>query len=142
MHESLDFPDPNLVGFELSGTLTEEDYEALTSTLADHLKEHTTTRVFFVVDEVDGWEPEERWEDLAFDIRHVQDLDKVAIVGDDVWEPLLDKVEVLFPMSMIQTYAAEDREEALDWIRGDMEVPGVGPGSTADPDASLDEDEE
>lgn len=142
MHELLDFPDPNLLAVELRDTLTEEDYEVLGSTLADHLKKHTTTRVLFVMDDVDDWEPEERWKDLAFDIRHLSDLDKVAVVGDDLWETWLDKVELLFPTSVIQTYDAEDQEEAIDWLRGDMEVPGVGPGSKADPEATAQDEEE
>ncbi len=142
MHEFLDFPDPNLLSVELSDTLTEEDYESLVSTLEDHLRQHTTTRVLFVMDDVEGWEPEERWADLAFDIRHLRDLDKVAIVGDDVWETWLDKMEELFPLSVVQTYPSEDREEAVAWIRGDMEVPGLGPGSVPDPEATVQDEEE
>ena len=137
MHDFLDLPDPNIVGIELSDTLTEEDYEAFTSVLEDHFGSHITTRVLIVMEDVDDWSPEGRWEDLTFDVRHLRDLDKVAIVGDDLWETWLDKAEVLFPMSTIQTYDAADQEEALDWIRGDMDVPGVGPGSSSDPEASF-----
>ncbi|PSQ93945.1 MAG: STAS/SEC14 domain-containing protein, partial [Bacteroidetes bacterium SW_7_64_58] len=111
------------------------------SDLKNHLEQHTTTRALFVMNDVDDWEPAERWEDLAFDIRHLRDLDKVAIVGDDLWETWLEKVELLFPMSMVQTYAAEDREEALQWLRGDMEVPGLGPGSVSDPEATAGSEE-
>ncbi|PSQ68775.1 MAG: STAS/SEC14 domain-containing protein [Bacteroidetes bacterium QH_1_64_81] len=141
MHKLLDFPDPNLFGVELSDTLTDEDYEVFASTLKDHLEQHTTTRALFVMNDVDDWEPEERWEGLAFDIRHLRDLDKVAIVGDDLWETWLEKVELLFPMSTVQTYAAEDREEAIQWLRGDMEVPGLGPGSVSDPEATAGSEE-
>jgi hypothetical protein len=137
MHELLNFPDPNVYGIELSDTLTEEDHEVLTSTLRDSLEQHTTTRALFVMNDVDDWEPEERWEDLAFDIRHLRDLDKVAVVGDDLWETWLEKAELLFPMSTVQTYAAEDREEAIEWLRGGMEVPGLGPGSVPDPEAEA-----
>ena len=141
MHELLDFPDPNLFGVELSDTLTEEDYEVFASDLKNHLEQHTTTRALFVMNDVDDWEPAERWEDLAFDIRHLRDLDKVAIVGDDLWETWLEKVELLFPMSTVRTYAAEDREEAIQWLRGDMEVPGLGPGSVSDPEATAGSEE-
>lgn len=137
MHEILDLPDTNIHGFEFSDSLTEEDLEALVSTLRDSLEQYMTTRVIFVMKDVDDWSPEERWEDLSFDVRHLQDLDKVAIVGDDLWEPWLDKVEILFPMSEIQVYDEEDYEEAEDWIRGDMEVPGLGPGSVPDPEAGA-----
>jgi len=144
MHELLDLPDTNIVGFHLSDTLTEEDHALFVSTLRNELEEHTTTRVFLEIDDVDDWEPEQKWEELALDIRYVQNLDKVAVVGDDVWEPLMDKIELLFPMSQIQAYDDEDREEALDWIRGDMDVPGIGPGSVPDPEAGAQdvEDEE
>ncbi|PSQ88160.1 MAG: STAS/SEC14 domain-containing protein [Bacteroidetes bacterium QH_2_63_10] len=112
MHELLDFPDPNLLGIELSGTLTEEDCDTFTSVLTDHFEQHTTTRALFVIKDVDGWEPEERWEELAFDIRHLRDLDKVAVVGDDLWETWLEKVEELF-----------------------------GPGSVPDPEATAQDEE-
>ncbi|CBH25610.1 conserved hypothetical protein [Salinibacter ruber M8] len=142
MHDFLDLPDPNLVGITLSDTLTEDDYEAFTSALEDQFAAHITTRLLLVMEDVDDWAPEERWEDLAFDVRHLSDVDKVAIVSDDPWERWLEKTEALFPMSTIQTYDAADQEEALDWIRGDMDVPGVGPGSSSDPEASFaDQDE-
>ena len=142
MHERLDFPDPNLFGIEFHDSLTKDDHDVLASALKSHLEAHTTTRVLFVMNDVDDWAPEEHWEDLAFDIRLVRDLDKVAVVGDDLWETWLEKVELLFPMSMIQTYAADDHEEALEWIRGGMDVPGLGPGSVSDPEATTEEIEE
>ncbi len=142
MHDFLDLPDPNLVGIKLSDTLTEDDYEAFVSVLEDQFEASITTRVLIVMEDVDDWTPEEQWEELAFDIRHLNDVDKVAIVGDDLWETWLEKVEILFPMSTIQTYDAADQEEALDWIRGDMDVPGVGPGSSSDPNASFSDEEE
>ena len=143
MHELLDLPDTNIVGFQLSDTLTEEDYEGFASELRSELEAHTTTRLVLEIDGVEEWEPEEKWEEFAIDIRLVQDLDKVAVIGDDIWDTLLDKVELLFPMSQIQTYDSEDREEALEWVRGDMDVPGIGPGSVPDPKAGAqDEDDE
>lgn len=139
MLEFLDLPDLNIVGIQVSDTLTEDDFEALVSKLRHKLEAHTTARVLFEVDDVDGWEPEERWEELDLDIRHVQDVDKVAVVGDDVWDPLMDKINVLFPMSLVETYEDKDREEALEWIRGEMDVPGIGPGSVPDPQAGVED---
>lgn len=137
MHEILDLPDTNIVGFEFSDTLTEDDHDALVDRLRDTMEAHTTTRAFFVMDDVDDWEPDEVWEDLAFDLRHLRTLDKVAVVGDDLWDTWTEKVHVLFPESQIETFEADDREEALDWVRGDMEVPGIGPGSVPDPTAGA-----
>jgi hypothetical protein len=134
MHELLDVPDPNIVGIKLSGTLTEDDHDALVGALEHTMESHTTTRALFELEDVDGWEPEDLWEDLSFDIRHVQTLDKAVVVGD-LWDPWMDKMELIFPASRIET--SGDREEALSWLRGEMEVPGIGPGSVPDPDADA-----
>lgn len=142
MHEILDLPDTNIYGIEFSDSLTEDDYDTFVSTLKQSLEQHTTTRFLCVLDGVEGWEPEEKWEQLAFDVRHVSDLDKVAIVGDDLWERWVDKVNLLFPASQIQTYDADDYDEALQWVRGGMEVPGLGPGSTPDPQAGPQDEED
>ena len=142
MIEFLDLPDTNIVGVHLSDTLTEDDYEAFASTLRHELEAHMTLRVLFEIEDVEDWEAEEKWEDLAFDMRQVEDVDKVAIVGDDPWEPLVDKIELLFPSSLIQTYEDGDREEGLEWLRGEMEVPGIGPGSTSDPRAGAQDADE
>jgi len=140
MHAILDLPDPNIVGIKLSGTLTEDDYEAIVPHMEDVFEAHLTTRILFVLDDVDGWDPDERWTDWAFDIRHAQEVDKAAVVGDDPWEQWVEKVNLLFPGAQVHTY--EDEDEALDWIRGDMEVPGVGPGSAADPTAGAQDESE
>lgn len=142
MHELLDLPDNNIIGLHLSDTLTDDDYDDISSELKHQFEAHTTTRVLLEIEEVDGWESEEQWEDFALDVRYVQDLDKVAIVSDEVWEPLMNKIELLFPMSQIETYGSDEREDALEWIRGEMEVPGVGPGSVSDPHAGAQDQDE
>lgn len=142
MLELLDLPDSNIIGFQLDDTLTEDDYDVFEFELKAQIESHTTTRVLFEIDDVEGWEPEDQWESLAFDIRHVQEVDKVSVVGDDPWAPLLDKIELLFPSSQIQAYDTEDREEALEWIRGEMDVPGIGPGSVPDPKAGPQDERE
>lgn len=140
MHEILDLPDTNIAALRLSDTLTEEDYEDVESYLGHMFEAHTTARVLLELDDVSGWEPEEKWQNLTFDLRQLEDVDKVAIVGeaaDDFHETLTDKLDVLFGPSQVKYYPDADREEALEWLRGEMEVPGIGPGSTADPTAGA-----
>jgi len=143
MHTILESPDQNIYGIELSDTLTEDDLEGLLDHIEVPLEKYTTVRFLFKVHDVDSWDPEERWEDLAFDLRHVRDVDKVAILGDDMWEPLVDKIHFMFPESHVESFEADDEEDAWDWVRGDMSVPGIGPGSVPEPDAGAqDEDDE
>jgi hypothetical protein len=142
MIEIIDVPDTNIVGFHLSDTLTEDDYDTFVSHLRHKMEAHITIRALVEIEDVEGWEPEEKWEDLVFDMRLVEDVDKVAVIGDDPWEPLHDKIELLFGPAQIQTYEDEDREEGIEWLRGEMDVPGIGPGSVPDPKAGAQDEEE
>jgi len=140
MHEILDLPDSNIAGIGLSDTLTEDDFDTIVPHLKDLFEDHLTTRVLFVLDDVDAWEPDEKWSDWAFDVRHAQEVDKIAVVGDDPWDQWIEKMEFLFPGAQIRV--GDDKDEALEWIRDEMAVPGVGPGSVADPTAGAQEDDE
>jgi len=143
MHEILDSPDQNIHGIKLSGTLTEDDLEDLVSFIEDQMERYTTVRLLFELDDVDGWEPEDRWENLSFDLRHVRVVDKVVVLGDDPWEPWMDLVRFAFPESTVKVFDADQGEEAWSWARGEMDVPGIGPGSVPEPDAGAqDEDDE
>jgi hypothetical protein len=141
MHEIHETPDQNIFGFTLEGTLTEDDFEAVVPYMRDKMERYTTVRILFDVDTLEGWEPEEDWDAWAFDLRHAHDVDKVAVVGDAPWEPWLEKLTLLFPSA--QTVVYEEADDGWDWLRGTMDVPGIGPGSVPDPDAGAqDADEE
>ncbi len=140
MHDLHETPDQNIFGFTLSGTLTEEDYETMIPFMTDKLERYTTVRILFQLDDVDGWEPESLWEEWAFDLRHARDVDKVAVVGEEPWDTWLSKLEVVFPMAQTQFY--DEADEAWDWLRGEMNVPGIGPGSVPEPQAGAQDEEE
>jgi hypothetical protein len=143
MPEILDSPDQNIYGLKYSGTLTEEDLDHLVAFVEEQMEKYTTVRFLFEMDDVDDWEPEERWTELSFDLRHVRSVDKVAVLGDDLWDEWLQQVNFAFPESEIETFDLDDEEDAWDWIRGEMAVPGIGPGSVPDPEAGAqDEDDE
>lgn len=141
MHEPIETPERNIVGLKLSGTLTEEDLDALVPHLKHEIERLTTARLFFELDDVDGWEPESRWHDeFAFDVRHARDVDKIAVVSDTPWETWTDTLTGLFRRATIRTFPSDERGDALGWLSGDMDVPGIGPGSVSDPDAGPQDD--
>lgn len=140
MHEILDTPDQNIVGIRFSGTLTEDDYEETVPFLEDQIEKHTTVRLFFEMDDVDGWEPEPLWEDWTFDLRHARDADKIAVVGDAPWETWMTKMRMLFLSADVRFFETDDRDDAWSFLRGEMDVPGIGPGSVPEPEAGAQDD--
>lgn len=141
MHEFIETPERNIVGLQLGGTLSKDDFDAIVPHIKHEIERLTTARLFFELDDVNGWEPEALWEEeFRFDVRHARDVDLIAIVADDPWAPWTETIEAIFRTAQVRTYTPDERDEALSWLSGDMDVPGIGPGSVSDPDAGPQDD--
>ncbi|NBC85153.1 MAG: STAS/SEC14 domain-containing protein [Bacteroidetes bacterium] len=124
MHEIIDVPGENVAGVILGDTLTEDDFNTVYPHVKDQVERHNTVRLLFELDGVDGWEPEEVWEDFMFDVRHARDVDRIAVLTDDEpWEPLMSRFDLAFPSAHLEVYATGDRDDAVAWLNGeDLEV--------------------
>lgn len=55
------------------------------------------------------------WEDLKFEVRHVRDLDRVAIVGERRWEKVA--VKVFDRLASVPCCCFAHGQEDLAWAR-------------------------
>jgi hypothetical protein len=124
MHEIIDVPGENVAGVSLGGTLTEDDFDAVFPHIKDQVERHNTVRLLFELDGVDGWEPEEVWDDFMFDVRHARDVDRIALLSDEEpWEGWMKRIELAFPSAHVEIYETDDRDDAVAWLNGeDLEV--------------------
>lgn len=123
MHDIIDVPGENVAAVSLSGTLTEEDFHAVYPFIKDQIERHNTARFLFELDDVDGWEPEDVWDDFVFDVRHAHDADRIAVVSDDPWKPWMQRLGLAFPSAHVEVYEGGHRDDALEWLNGeDLEV--------------------
>ena len=63
----------NTVRIEISGRLTAADFAVLERSAAS------------VLTGFDGWAPGGDWRDLAFFVRHADNIERIAIIGDERW---------------------------------------------------------
>jgi hypothetical protein len=69
----------------LRGTLHQADLERCQDLLAGEIKRIGPVRLLFVLEDFDGWAPGDDWRDLRFLVEHGDDIEKIAIVGDERW---------------------------------------------------------
>ncbi|PEN13541.1 STAS/SEC14 domain-containing protein [Longibacter salinarum] len=124
MHEIIDVPGENVAAVSLSDTLTEDDFDAVYPFIKDQVERHNTVRLLFEMDGVDGWEPEEVWDDFVFDVRHAHDVDRVAVLTDDEpFEAWMKRLDLAFPSAHVEVYETSERDSAIAWLNGeDLEV--------------------
>lgn len=69
----------------LRGMLREADLARCQAELAAEIEQTGPVRLLFVLEEFDGWAPGDDWRDLTFLVEHGDDIERIAIVGDERW---------------------------------------------------------
>jgi len=102
----------------LSGLLTWAEFQAfLTQTEAENIFASGKVRVLIQLADFAGWEPGEQWGDIGFFLKHDQDIEKIAVVGDLRWR---DEIGIfLFADSRraeVGFFPESDLEPARRWL--------------------------
>lgn len=56
------------------------------------------------------------WEDVKFDVKHFNDIERLAIVGESAWEKWMAAFCKPFTTAKIRYFPAEQLAEARAWI--------------------------
>ena len=85
MPASLQRDTGNIVRIEISGRLTAADFAVLQRTAASEIEQAGKIRLLVVLNGFEGWAPGGDWRDLGFYIRHADNIERIAIIGDERW---------------------------------------------------------
>ncbi|MCF6774980.1 STAS/SEC14 domain-containing protein [Thiotrichales bacterium 19X7-9] len=101
----------------VSGKLTHEDYiQFLIPTLEDAITKYGKLRLLLEVTNFNGWELQAAWDDFITGIKHRKDFQKIAIVGEDIWQEMLSKLFSIFVYADMKYFSEDDMERAINWI--------------------------
>ena len=107
----------NLVRVEVSGQLTQDDYDALVPSWRATIARHGTMRMLFVMRDFEGWTPQAAWEDFRFDLKHHQQVERIAMVGEKQWQHWMTKIASWFVDPEVRYFDATQENEAESWVR-------------------------
>src|SRR5438045_2417092 len=71
---------------DLHGKLNREDYEKLGPSVEKMIRQHGKIRILVTMHDFDGWDAGALWEDLKWDAKHFNDIERLAIVGEENWQ--------------------------------------------------------
>ena len=111
--------DTTAMEIEVRGTLDRDDYEQVIPQL-EEAAEDGALRVILRLEEFQGWTPGALLEDLRFDIRHRNDFEKIAVVGEKKLEEWGTKVTKPFFSGEVEFF------ESLGAARAWMAEPDPG----------------
>ena len=115
------YPAPDHVAaFRISGRLTGEDYETVTTDVKARLARHQRLGILVDLSEFEDITPEAAWKDIRFSFSLIGDLKRFpreAVISDKQWVRTLAKVaDPLVPHVTIRVFGSAERDAALAWV--------------------------
>jgi hypothetical protein len=77
--------DRDVYRVDIVGRLRGDEFAACQRELATAIGYGRTVRLLIVLQAFEGWDGAETWRDLSFFVKYGNAIDRIAIVGEDVW---------------------------------------------------------
>jgi hypothetical protein len=99
-----------------SGKLEQADYEHLVPVFERLVRNHGKLRVLFDMADFHGWEAGALWQDIKFDFKHSNDIERLALVGERRWQHGMASFCKMFTTATIQYFDHADATAARNWL--------------------------
>ena len=116
MIETLPSPNPQLLGFKLSGKLHDEDYKKFVPEIDAAIAKQGKIRMLAQFHDFHGWDLHAMWDDTKFATTHCTKIDRIALVGEKKWEQWMAKVCKPFTMAHLKYFDVAQIGEAWTWL--------------------------
>jgi len=100
----------------VAGKLVRSDYERFSSRFDGMLQKHGKLRVLFEMKDFHGWEPSALWDEIKFDIKHSNDVERLAMVGGKQWERELAVFSEPFTAAPVRYFDLSGLAAAMKWL--------------------------
>jgi hypothetical protein len=106
----------NVLEVQLTGKLTREFYEQFVPEVERQIQQFGKLRILLELNEFHGWTAGALWEDLKFDFRHGQDIERLAIVGEQQWQKGMAAFCKPFTAATVKYFDQSKIDSARRWI--------------------------
>lgn len=109
------------ISMKVTGKLGKEDYAFFVPEIEQQIKQYGKVNMLLELENFHGWTAGAAWEDTKFGIRHFNDIDRLAIVGDKSWEKGMAIFAKAFTLAKVRYFDTNEQgqhEVAENWVRG------------------------
>lgn len=109
-------PSAVVMTLKACGKLTKEDYEVFSAEFSRVSKAQEEVRLLILLEDFHGWTASALWEDVKFDAKHFNDVERIAIVGDSSWAEAVTFLYKPFTKATVRYFPDSEIENARGWI--------------------------
>ena len=100
----------------VSGKLVKADYERFLPEFERLVQQHGKLRVLFEMTDFHGWNASAAWEDLKFGVEHFADIERLAMVGEKIWQHGMTTFCKPFTKATVRYFEHADAAAARRWL--------------------------
>jgi len=105
-----------IVEVRVSGKLTKAAYEAFVPLTERKIEEYGKVRMLVVTENFHGWDAGALWQDIKFDLKHFNHIERLALVGDSRWERGMAVFCKPFTTAKVKYFDLAELEQARAWV--------------------------
>jgi len=105
-----------LLAVHVSGKLTTVDYNQFVPEFERLVLQHGKLDALFDITHFHGWDAAALWEDIKFDLKHLSNFKRLAIVGEKNWQKALATCCKRFTKATVRYFDQADAIEARKWL--------------------------
>lgn len=112
------------INLKITGKLEKEDYAFFVPEIEQEIENHGMVNMLLELINFHGWTAGAAWEDTKFGVRHFNDINRMAIVGDKSWEKGMAIFCKAFTTAKVRYFDANEkgqREVAEGWVKEGIE---------------------
>lgn len=107
---------PHTLHVLISGKLTREDYDLFVPQLEKLMHAEQNLSMLVELRDFYGWDIGGLWEELKFDAQHLNDMERIAMVGDRTWQKWMTDFCKPFTTAKIEFFETPQLEKAKLWV--------------------------
>ena len=106
----------NLIAIEIDGHIEKKDYDKVTPLIEKVVREYGKVKLYIQINSIKGIEPAAFMKDVKTYLNHFNDVDKIAVVGENKWQKFWSDLADPFVSGEIRFFTHSEIAEAQTWI--------------------------
>lgn len=125
MLEQIDNLPEDIFGIKMSGKIKEEQFREMDEIMTSFKEQYGKMKFLAVMEDFEYSSPSALWEDLRTGLKYYSFIEKAALVSDTKWIKYgLIGLEPLIPNIMLKAFGANERDEAITWLKQSKSTTG------------------
>lgn len=100
----------------LIGTLVKTDYGMLLAAFQRNVAMHGKLRVLLDMTRFHGWDAGGLWEEVKFDLKHIHEMDRLAVIGEKHWQQATTSFAQAMLPAATRYFDVSEAPQAQTWI--------------------------